>query len=303
MIDTVTTHQAQEDQRNNDIFIYLNGKIVPKDQAVVSVYDSGFMLGDGVWEGLRLYNGTWAFIDEHMDRLFEAAKAVDIDIGMTPDQVKQAILDTQAANQMTTDAHARLMITRGPKVRPFQHPALSQSGPTITIIMEHSKPSIPRPIRLATVPHLRGLPMTQDPKLNSHSKLNCILACIAAEKAGADEALMLDINGFVNTTNACNFFIVRKGAVWTSTGDYCMNGITRQKVIDLCKADGIPVFERNYSLVDTYGADEAFLTGTFGAQTPVGSIDGRIIGTGEMGPMTQHIRSLYKSLIEHEVAK
>jgi branched-chain amino acid aminotransferase len=303
MIDTVTTHQAQEDQRNNDILIYLNGKIVPKDQAVVSVYDSGFMLGDGVWEGLRLYNGTWAFIDEHMDRLFEAAKAVDIDIGMTPDQVKQAILDTQAANQMTTDAHARLMITRGPKVRPFQHPALSQSGPTITIIMEHSKPSIPRPIRLATVPHLRGLPMTQDPKLNSHSKLNCILACIAAEKAGADEALMLDINGFVNTTNACNFFIVRKGAVWTSTGDYCMNGITRQKVIDLCKADGIPVFERNYSLVDTYGADEAFLTGTFGAQTPVGSIDGRIIGTGEMGPMTQHIRSLYKSLIEHEVAK
>ena len=303
MIDTVTTHQAQEDQRNNDILIYLNGKIVPKDQAVVSVYDSGFMLGDGVWEGLRLYNGTWAFIDEHMDRLFEAAKAVDIDIGMTPDQVKQAILDTQAANQMTTDAHARLMITRGPKVRPFQHPALSQSGPTITIIMEHSKPSIPRPIRLATVPHLRGLPMTQDPRLNSHSKLNCILACIAAEKAGADEALMLDINGFVNTTNACNFFIVRKGAVWTSTGDYCMNGITRQKVIDLCKADGIPVFERNYSLVDTYGADEAFLTGTFGAQTPVGSIDGRIIGTGEMGPMTQHIRSLYRSLIEHEVAK
>ena len=303
MIDTVTTHQAQEDQRNNDILIYLNGKIVPKDQAVVSVYDSGFMLGDGVWEGLRLYNGTWAFIDEHMDRLFEAAKAVDIDIGMTPDQVKQAILDTQAANQMTTDAHARLMITRGPKVRPFQHPALSQSGPTITIIMEHSKPSIPRPIRLATVPHLRGLPMTQDPKLNSHSKLNCILACIAAEKAGADEALMLDINGFVNTTNACNFFIVRKGAVWTSTGDYCMNGITRQKVIDLCKADGIPVFERNYSLVDTYGADEAFLTGTFGAQTPVGSIDGRVIGTGEMGPMTQHIRSLYRSLIEHEVAK
>lgn len=302
MIDTVTTHQAQEDQRNNDILIYLNGKIVPKDQAVVSVYDSGFMLGDGVWEGLRLYNGTWAFIDEHMDRLFEAAKAVDINIGMTPDQVKQAILDTQAANQMTTDAHARLMITRGPKVRPFQHPALSQSGPTITIIMEHSKPSIPRPIRLATVPHLRGLPMTQDPKLNSHSKLNCILACIAAEKAGADEALMLDINGFVNTTNACNFFIVRKGAIWTSTGDYCMNGITRQKVIDLCKADGIPVFERNYSLVDTYGADEAFLTGTFGAQTPVGSIDGRIIGTGEMGPMTQHIRSLYKSLIEHEVA-
>ena len=303
MIDTVTTHQATEDSRNNDILIYLNGKIVPKHQAVVSVYDSGFMLGDGVWEGLRLYNQTWAFIDEHLDRLFEAAKAVDINIGMTRDQIKQAIFDTQTANGMTTDAHARLMITRGPKTRPFQHPALSQSGPTITIIMEHSKPSIPRPIRLATVPHLRGLPMTQDPKLNSHSKLNCILACIAAEKAGADEALMLDINGFVNTTNACNFFIVRKGAVWTSTGDYCMNGITRQKVIDLCKANDIPVFERNYSLVDTYGADEAFLTGTFGAQTPVSAIDGRTIGTGDMGPVTKHIRSLYKDLIDQEVAK
>jgi branched-chain amino acid aminotransferase len=164
--------------------------------------------------------------------------------------------------------------------------------------MEHSRPSLPRPIRLATVPHIRGLPMSQDPKLNSHSKLNCILACIAAEKAGADEALMLDVHGFVNTTNACNFFIVRRGEVWTSTGDYCMNGITRQKVIDLCRANDIPVFERNFSLVDTYGADEAFLTGTFGAQTPVSEIDGRTIGNGEMGPMTQKLRTLYKSLIE-----
>jgi branched-chain amino acid aminotransferase len=235
-----------------------------------------------------------------MDRLFEAAKAIDLDIGLDRDGVKQALFDTQAANSMTTDAHARLMVTRGVKVRPFQHPSLSRSGPTFVIIMEHSKPSIPRPIRLATVPHMRGLPMTQDPKLNSHSKLNCILACIAAEKAGADEALMLDVNGFVNTTNACNFFVVKKGAVWTSTGDYCMNGITRQKVIDLCRDNGIPVYERNYSLVDTYSADEAFLTGTFGAQTPVGEIDGRVIGTGQMGPMTQRIRDLYKELVARE---
>jgi branched-chain amino acid aminotransferase len=300
MTQDVTTHQAEEDIRNESLMIYLNGKIVPKAQAVVSVYDSGFMLGDGVWEGLRLYNGTWAFIDEHMDRLLEAAKAIDLDIGLDRDGVKQALFDTQAANSMTTDAHARLMVTRGVKVRPFQHPSLSRSGPTFVIIMEHSKPSIPRPIRLATVPHMRGLPMTQDPKLNSHSKLNCILACIAAEKAGADEALMLDINGFVNTTNACNFFVVKKGAVWTSTGDYCMNGITRQKVIDLCRDNGIPVYERNYSLVDTYSADEAFLTGTFGAQTPVGEIDGRVIGTGQMGPMTQRIRDLYKELVARE---
>ncbi len=295
----VTTHQAEEDARNDQILIYVDGRIVPKAQAMVSVYDSGFMLGDGVWEGLRLYDGKWAFVDEHLDRLFEAAKAIDLDIGKTRDQVMTALLDTQKANNMTIDAHARLMVTRGVKHRPFQHPGLSRSGPTFVIIMEHSKPKIPRPITLATVPHMRGLPMTQDPKLNSHSKLNCILACIAAEKAGADEALMLDVHGFVNTTNACNFFIVKKGQVWTSTGDYCMNGITRQKVIDLCRTNDIPIFERNFSLVDTYSADEAFLTGTFGAQTPVGRIDGRTIGTGELGPMTERLRGLYKQLVEN----
>ncbi|KRS11236.1 aminotransferase class IV [Roseovarius atlanticus] len=302
MTEHQTTHQAEEDARNEEILIWLNGRIVPKAEALISVYDSGFMLGDGVWEGLRLYDGTWAFVDEHLDRLFEAAKAIDLDIGLTREEVLQAILDTQSANEMTSDAHARLMVTRGIKTRPFQHPSLSRQGPTITIIMEHSRPKIARPIRLATVPHLRGLPMTQDPKLNSHSKLNCILACIAAEKAGADEALMLDVHGFVNTTNACNFFIVRKGAVWTSTGDYCMNGITRQKVIDLCRENDIPVFERNYSLVDTYGADEAFLTGTFGAQTTVSEIDGRPIGDGKAGPVTRRIQELYKNLIAKECA-
>ncbi|MFT5272086.1 MAG: branched-chain amino acid aminotransferase [bacterium] len=300
MTDHLTTHQAEEDARNDAILIYVDGKIVPKAQAVVSVYDSGFMLGDGVWEGLRLHNNTWAFAEEHLDRLFEAAKAIDLDIGMDRKGVFAALLETQKANGITTDAHARMMITRGVKIRPFQHPNLSQSGPTFVIIVEHSKPKIPRPISLATVPHQRGLPMTQDPKLNSHSKLNCILACIAAQKAGADEALMLDVHGFVNTTNACNFFIVRKGAVWTSTGDYCMNGITRQKVIDLCRANDIPVFERNYSLVDTYGADEVFLTGTFGAQTPVGSIDGRQIGDGQLGPMTTRLRELYADMVAKE---
>lgn len=297
MTEHISTHQAEEDARNEAIFIYVNGRILPKAEAVVSVYDAGFMLGDGVWEGIRLYGGRWAFLDEHIDRLFEAAKAIDLDIAMTPDQVKSALSETQKANGMVSDAHARLMVTRGVKTRPFQHPKLSQRGPTVAIIMEHSKPKLPRPIRLATVPHMRGLPMTQDPKLNSHSKLNCILACIAAEKAGADEALMLDVHGFVNTTNACNFFIVRKGQVWTSTGDYCMNGITRGKVIQLCHDNGIPVFERNFSLVDVYSAEEAFLTGTFGAQTPVGTIDGRRIGTGQMGPVTERLRSLYKALV------
>lgn len=302
MNDHVTTHQASDDARNADIQIYVKGEIVHRDLAKVSVYDSGFMLGDGIWEGLRLYNGKWAFLDEHMDRLFEASLAIDLDIGLDRQGVIDALETTRKANGMETDTHARLMITRGVKDKPFQHPSLSTSGPTMVIICEHSKPSIPRPIRLATVPHMRGLPMTQDPKLNSHSKLNCILACIAAEKAGADEALMLDVNGFVNTTNACNFFIVKKGEVWTSTGDYCMNGITRQKVIDVCRADGIPVFERNFSLVDTYSADEAFLTGTFGAQTPVAELDGRQIGTGELGPVTKRIRELYKDLVAQDVA-
>jgi branched-chain amino acid aminotransferase len=298
MNEHITAHQAEEDARNESIRIWVDGRILPKKDAVVSVYDSGFMLGDGVWEGLRLYNGRWAFLEEHLDRLFEAAKAIDLDVGLDRAGVAAALEETRVANGMTEDAHARLMVTRGVKSRPFQHPSLSRSGPTMVIIMEHSKPSLPRPIRLATVPHIRGLPMTQDPKLNSHSKLNCILACIAAEKAGADEALMLDVHGFVNTTNSCNFFIVRNGEVWTSTGDYCMNGITRQKVIDLCREDGIPVFEKNYGLVETYGAEEAFITGTFGAQTPVSEIDGRRIGNGETGPVTERIRTLYKALIQ-----
>ena len=296
-MDQQTTHASEDDARNDAILVWVNGALKPRAEALVSVYDSGFMLGDGVWEGMRLYDGTWAFLDEHLDRLFEAGKAIDLDIGLDRRGLTAALEETQRANGMTTDAHARLMVTRGVKTRPFQHPALSRSGPTVVIIMEHSRPKIARPIRLATVPHMRGLPMTQDPKLNSHSKLNCILACIAAEKAGADEALMLDVHGFVNTTNACNFFIVRKGEVWTSTGDYCMNGITRKKVIELCRANGIPIFEKNFSLVETYSADEAFLTGTFGAQTPVSEIDGRVIGTGDIGPVTERLRALYRDLV------
>lgn len=298
MDNRVTAHQAEEDERNEHILIYVNGEIVPKKEAVVSVYDSGFMLGDGVWEGLRLYKGHWAFLNQHIDRLFEAAKAIDLSIGITKNQMIEVLEQTRLKNGMLDNAHARLMVTRGVKVRPFQHPSLSKTGPSIVAIVEHSKPTLSRPIKLATVPHIRGLPMSQDPKLNSHSKLNCILACIAAEKAGADEALMLDVHGFVNTTNACNFFIVRQGEVWTSTGDYCMNGITRQKVIEVCLENKIPLFEKNFSLVDAYNAEEAFLTGTFGAQVPVESIDGRLIGNGKTGQTTLKIRELYFNLVE-----
>lgn len=294
-----TTHDAAEDVRNRDIKIYVNGNIVHRDEAKVSVYDSGFMLGDGMWEGMRLYDGTWAFFDEHMDRFFDSCKAVSLDVGLDRAGLLDALTRTAAANDMHTDVHCRLMLTRGVKVKPFQHPSLSRSGPTLVIIMEHSKPAQTpqtKGIRLATVPQVRGLPMSQDAKYNSHSKLNCVIACLQAEQAGADEALMLDPHGFVNTTNACNFFIVRKGEVWTSTGDYCMNGVTRQKVIDLCRGNGIPVFEKNYSLYEAYGADEAFLTGTFGAQTPVAEIDGKEIGSGSR-EMTERIRTLYKQLV------
>lgn len=300
-----SAHGAEDDPRNRDVKVYVNGEIVRREEARVSVFDSGFMLGDGMWEGLRLHSGRWAFFDDHMDRLFESCKAVSLDIGMDRAEILDALTRTAEANGMTDDVHCRLMVTRGPKVRPFQHPSLSRSGPTVVIIMEHSRPVAElqdRGIRLATVPQMRGLPMSQDAKYNSHSKLNCVIACLQAGQAGADEALMLDPHGFVNTTNSCNFFIVRKGEAWTSTGDYCINGVTRAKVIGLCRENGIPVFERNFSLVDAYGADEAFLTGTFGAQTPVASIDGKQVGTGDR-PVTMRIRELYRGLLARDTGR
>ena len=304
LTDRKTTHDAEHDARNDNLLIWVDGALVQKDEAKVSVYDSGFMLGDGMWEGLRLYDGEWAFFDAHMDRLFDALHAVSLDPGLTREELRDILDQTAAANEMTTDAHCRLMITRGRKAKPFQHPSLSRYGPTVVAILEHSKPSNAiqgSGVRLATVPQVRGLPMSRDPKFNSHSKLNCVIACLQAEQAGADEGLMLDPHGFVNTTNACNFFIVRRGEVWTSTGDYCMNGVTRQKVIDLCRANDMPVFEKNFSLYEAYGADEAFLTGTFGAQTPVAEIDGKRIKSGAR-PMTERIRTLYGDLIRRDIA-
>ena len=297
-----TTHDAEDDARNRDILIYVNGELKHRDAAVVSVYDSGFLLGDGMWEGMRLYNGKWAFFDAHMDRFFDSCKAVSLDVGLDRAGILDALTRTAETNGMTDNAHCRLMLTRGVKAKPFQHPSLSRSGPTLVIIMEHSTPRADlhaKGIRLAAVPQVRGLPHAQDAKFNSHSKLNCVIACLQAEAAGADEALMLDPHGFVNTTNACNFFIVRKGQLWTSTGDYCMNGVTRAKVIELARADGIEVFEKNYSLYEAYSADEAFLTGTFGAQTPVASIDGKPIGDGDR-PVMQRIQTLYKQAIAED---
>ena len=282
---------------NENIIIYVDGELISKIDASVSVYDSGFMMGDGIWEGIRLVNEKWLFLDDHIDRLFEGAKAIDLDIGLTKAEIKQELFKTQKANKMTDKAHARLMVTRGVKSKPFQRPSYSLNGPTIVIIMEHSEDATDNPpIKLATVSQVRGNPMVQDPKLNSHSKLNCILACIQAEKAGADEALMLDPHGFVSTTNSCNFFIVKNDQVWTSTGDYCMNGITRKKVIEICISNKIPIFEKNFSLVDVYSADEAFITGTLGSLVSVESIDGRLIENNANYSMTEKLLHLYNDL-------
>ena len=287
------------DERNSNIQIYINGSFYLRDDAKISVFDSGFLLGDGIWEGIRLVKNEWLFIDEHIDRLFEGCLAVDITLDLSRDEIKEAILETQKINNMTDSAHARVMITRGDKIKPFQQPSLSTFGINFVIIMEHSSESPnSNGIKLVTVPQVRGLPMSQDPKLNSHSKLNCIIACIQANKAGGDEALMLDPYGFVNTTNSCNFFIVKNNEVWTSTGDYCMNGITRKKVIELCSEHKIPIYEKNFSLVDVYSAQEAFITGTLGSLTQVISIDERSIGSSDKGwPITSKLRQAYKKLI------
>ena len=286
------------DKRNKDIKIYINGSFFDRDDAKISVFDSGYLLGDGIWEGIRLFKNEWMFLGEHLERLFEGCKAIDIELDLSCDQIKDAIFKTQKINNMEDSAHARLMITRGNKVKPFQQPSLSD-GINFVIIMEHSdSENIKQGLNLVTVPQVRGLPMSQDPKLNSHSKLNCILACIQANKAGGDEALMLDPYGFVNTTNSCNFFIVKNNEVWTSSGDYCMNGITRLKVIELCKNNNISVFQKNFTLVDVYSSQEAFVTGTLGSLTQVIEIDGRAIGNIDNGwPVTEKLRSLYKNLL------
>ncbi len=299
------THDFVDDPRNRDVLIYVNGELVPRDRAVVSVFDSGFVLGDGIWEGLRVHNGRVAFLADHLARLFEGAKALDLDIGLDPRGLTEAIDATLKANAMTHGVHLRLMVTRGIKATPYQDPRVTVGAATVVIIPEYKEPlpaTVEEGIRLFTVHVRRGYPDVQDPKLNSHSKLNCITACIQATKAGADEALMLDPHGFVATCNSTHFFIVRKGEVWTSSGDYCLEGVTRGQVLALCGEVGIVAREKNFSLTDVYGADEAFVTGTFAGLVPVREIDGRTIGSGARGPLTLRLQGLYRARIEAECA-
>jgi branched-chain amino acid aminotransferase len=298
-----STHTFRQDERNAAILININGELFPRDKAVVSVFDSGFILGDGIWEGLRLHQGVIPFLDRHMKRLWEGAKALDLDMGLSQQDLRDRLYETMAANQMEDEVHIRLMVSRGVKATPYQDPAVTIGGPTIVIIPEYKTPDPTlndRGIKLYTVYVRRGYPDVQDPRINSHSKLNCIFACIQGNKAGYDEALMLDPHGHVATCNSTHFFIVREGEVWTSSGDYCLDGITRRNVVNLCKANDIPVYEKNFSVMQAYGAEEAFVTGTFAGLTPVVDIDGRIIGDGKRGPMVDRLQALYLQMIADE---
>uniref|UniRef100_A0A7S2W3Z3 Aminotransferase class IV n=1 Tax=Mucochytrium quahogii TaxID=96639 RepID=A0A7S2W3Z3_9STRA len=311
------------DPKNENIRIYMNtegtgsGRYVPREQAMVSVFDSGFILGDGVWEGLRMYNGKWLCLDKHLQRLYEACKYMDINIGVSPKELERDLQELVNVNGMKSGCHARLMVTRGEKYTPYQGPAVNKGPATIVCIAEHKPPAtIDSPaqqngIKLHTVHVRRGYADVQDQKLNSHSKINCVTACIAAKKAGADEGLMLDPHGQVATCNSVHFFIVRNGEVWTSGGNYCIPGITRGNILELCRKNGIPAFEKDFSLYECYGAQEAFVTGTFGGITPVSEIDGRQIGCNlydswnedgaipsfEVGPMTRRLQSLYNDMV------
>ena len=303
---TTGTHAIQPDERNRQIRININGNLFPREEAVVSVFDSGFVLGDGVWEGLRLHRGVIPFLDRHLKRLWEGAGALDFDPGISPAALKQRLYETVDANDMKSGVHIRLMLSRGVKSTPYQDPAMTVGAPTLVIIPEYKEPDsglYDRGVRLYTVYVRRGYADVQDPRINSHSKLNCIFGCIQAAKAGYDEALMLDPHGHVATCNSTHFFIVREDEVWTSSGDYCLDGITRRNIINLCKANDLPVYERNFSVSQTYGAEEAFVTGTFAGLVPVSEIDGRVIGDGKPGPVTQRLRTLYRKLIEEECGR
>jgi branched-chain amino acid aminotransferase len=302
-------HDFHDDPRNADIRIWINGQFKPRAEATVSVFDSGFVLGDGVWEGLRVVAGHPCFLDAHLDRLWEGAKAIALDIGLSRAALTQALYDTLAANGMHDGVHIRLMVSRGVKRTPYQDPRVTVGPATIVILPEFklAKPeTVNAGLNLFTVHVRRGYQDVQDPKLNSHSKLNCITACIQATAAGADEALMLDPHGFVATCNSTHFFIVRRGGqgaeVWTSSGDYCLGGITRANVIQVCREAGIPVFEKNFSLSQVYGADEAFCTGTFAGVVRVRQVDGRAFDGALPGPMVLRLQALYKDLVRRDVA-
>ena len=295
-----STHDYKIDQRNNDIEIYINGKFFHRSKAFISVMDSGFLLGDGVWEGIRLHNNYLVHLDSHLERLYKGAKEIGINIGLTKEEVKKAINETLLKNRMRSNVHIRLIISRGLKKTPYQHPSFTISKPTFVIIPEYKQPD-PRisknGIKIATVKTKRDHKV-QDPKINSLSKHNCIAACIEADKLGVDEGLMLDPYDNVSTCNSTNFFIVKNGEVWTSTGEFCLNGVTRESVIRLCSENKIPIFQKDFKIDKVHSADEIFVTGTFAGVIPVTEVDGINIGNGTRGVFTKKLQEYYRIDIE-----
>ena len=296
------THEYIQDSRNDTILIYINGDIISRSDAKVSVFDSGFLLGDGVWEGIRLHNGQLVFLTEHMERLYAGANAIGMDIGVSSEELTNKIMETIEANQMYSDVHLRLIVSRGLKSTPYQHPRVNIARPTIVIIPEYkivTEDSKEKGLELVSVNTIRSSNLTQDPKINSLSKFNCIQACIEADRLGADEGLMLDKNGYVSTCNSTNFFIVQKSEVWTPTGEYCLNGVTRGAIINLCNSNNIQVHEKNFIMDDVYAADEAFVTGTFAGVLPVTKIDEYILSNGKKGSTTDRLQNLYSMEINN----
>ena len=300
------THNAEHDIRNESVKILINDELFDRNNAKISVFDSGYLVGDGVWEGIRLHHGKLVFIDDHLNRLWQAAATIGMQLPFNKKQLTEKIYQVISANNMEDGVHIRVMITRGIKKTPSQDPRLTITPPNVVIVAEHKKASEEskeKGIKLFTSSIRRGSPDYLDPKLNCHSKLHEVQALIQAIEAGADEALMLDTNGFVSTCNATNFFMIKNNEVWTSTGAYCMNGITRSKVIEACKRNDIACHQKDFSLYDVYGADEAFVTGTFGGLTPVTAVDGKAIGQGNYGTMTKKLSSFYNQLILEDVKR
>jgi len=301
MADKRGTHDYVEDLRNAEVLIYINGKFYPRQDASISVFDSGFLLGDGVWEGIRLHNGKFLFLEQHLERLFWGASQIDMDIGKTIEEITSVLYDTIKFNKMESGVHVRLIVSRGVKSTPYQDPSFTISEPTIVVIPEYKSPSLETQmngIKLVSVDIIRGSTNIQDHRINSLSKFNCIQACIDAKRRGGDEGLMLDPHGYVSTCNSTHFFMITDNAVWTSTGEYCLKGVTRQNIIDICKDHSIPFYERNFTLADVYGADEAFVTGTFGGVVPVYEVDDHELSVLQKGSVVKTLQSHYNELVE-----
>ena len=299
-----STHDFDIDKRNENITVYIDGEFHLRSEAKISVMDSGYLLGDGVWEGIRLHKNVLLHLDQHLNRLYEGASSIAMNIELTKNEMKLALERTIEKNNMGSDVHIRLIVSRGLKLTPYQHPKVTIGKPTVVIIPEYKIPSNSIKldgITLGTVKTIRDH-RVQDPKINSLSKHNCIAACIEADKLGVDEGLMLDQYGYVSTCNSTNFFIVYNNEVWTSTGEYCLNGVTRGNIIKICKANDVKVFEKNFLLDDVYLAQEVFVTGTFAGVIPVKSVDGFIVGDGKIGPLTKMLQDWYANSIEIMVA-